>query len=118
MTPDNKTVEKIEALEDIGREMVERDQIHGVAVEYEFDACRFDDWRRKVIDLLYSLNGCEDIYYQRFSKEVTRPHVKDLETGLRVLAAVRDDVDAELKSRPSGPSGGALHRSRPSVGYH
>jgi hypothetical protein len=111
-------LEKIETLEDIGREMVERDQIHGVAVEYEFDTCRFDAWRRKVIDLLYDLNGCEDISYQRFSKEVTRPHVNDLEKGLRVLAAVRDDVDADLRSRASGSSGGGSHRSRPSVGYH
>lgn len=118
MTPHDKTLEKIEALENIGREMVEREQIHGVAVEYEFDTCRFDEWRRKVIDLLYDLNGCEDISYQRFSKEVTRPHVNDLEKGLRVLAAVRDDVDAELKSRGAGSSGGASHRSRPSVGYH
>jgi hypothetical protein len=118
MTADNKTLERIEALEDLGREMVERDQIHGVTVEYEFDVCRFDEWRRKVVDLLFSLEGCEDIYYQRFSKDVTRPHIKDLERGLRVLAAVRDNVEAQLKSRPSVPPGGATLRSRPSVAYH
>ena len=76
----------------MAREFVERDQIHGIAVEYEFNACVFDQWRRRVNDLLYSLGGCDDIYYQRFSKDVVQPRVKDLEQGLRILSAVRDDV--------------------------
>lgn len=108
---------KIDALHDMAREFVERDQIHGIAVEYEFNACVFDQWRRRVNDLLYSLRGCEDIYYQRFSKDVVQPRVKDLEEGLRILSAVRDDVARELHKQSGGlhESGGAV---RLSVSYH
>jgi len=108
---------KIDALHDMARELVERDQIHGIAVEYEFNVCVFDQWRRKVNDLLYSLGGCEDIYYQRFSRDVVQPRVKDLEEGLRILAAVRDDVARAVHKQTmgfhteSGPG-------RPSVSYH
>ncbi len=108
---------KIDALHDMAREFVERDQIHGVAVEYEYNACVFDQWRRKVNDLLYSLGGCEDIYYQRFSKDVVRPHVKDLEEGLRILAAVRDDVARALRKRAEEVHGDVPTVSL-SVSYH
>ena len=108
---------KIDALHDMGREFVERDEIHGIAVEYEFNVCVFDQWRRKVNDLLYSLGGCEDIYYQRFSRDVVQPRVRDLEEGLRILSAVRDDVASTLRKQTSG-----LHREggagRLSVSYH
>jgi hypothetical protein len=101
----------------MAREFVERDQLHGIAVEYEFNACVFDQWRRKVNDLLYSLGGCEDIYYQRFSKDVIQPRVKDLEEGLRILSAVRDDVARAVQKQMGG-----LHvadgTGRLSVSYH
>lgn len=114
MNFDKTTVEKIDALHDIGRDFVERAQIHGGAVELDFDQCAFDRWRRKVNDLLYALGGCEDLFYQRFSKEVVRPHVRDLEEGLRILSAVRDDVSSELAR-----SEGRDHDSgKPSVSYH
>jgi hypothetical protein len=93
---DETTADKIDALYDSGRAFVERNRIHGVSIEYEFDTCAFEEWRRKVNDLLFSMGGCEDLYYQRFSKEVTRPHVKDLEEGLRILSATRDDVDRAI----------------------
>lgn len=94
MISDNSIIEKIDSLYDAGRDFVERPQIHGSAVEYEFDECSFDKWRRKVNDLLYTLGGCEDLYYQRFSKDVVKPRIKDLEEGLRILSAVRDEVAA------------------------
>jgi hypothetical protein len=94
---------KIDALHDMAREFVERDQIH-------------DQWRRKVNDLLYSLGGCEDIYYQRFSKDVVQPRVKDLEEGLRILSAVRDDVARALHKQSSGVHGDGAHGL--SVSYH
>jgi hypothetical protein len=87
-----QSLEKLDGLYDMGREMMDRKQIHGYAVEAQFDVCRFDDWRKKIIDLLYSLSGCEDISYQSFSQKVTRPSVRDLEEGLRILAAVRDEI--------------------------
>lgn len=108
---------KIDALHDMAREFVERDQIHGVAVEYEFNACVFDQWRRKVNDLLYSLGGCEDIYYQRFSKDVIQPRVKDLEEGLRILSAVRDDV-ARAVQKQAGTLPEEIGTVRLSVSYH
>ncbi|MGB6064405.1 MAG: hypothetical protein WBG50_06330 [Desulfomonilaceae bacterium] len=108
---------KIDALHDMAREFVERDQIHGIAVEYEYNACVFDQWRRKVNDLLYSLGGCEDIYYQRFSREVVQPRIKDLEEGLRILSAVRDDV-ARALHKQTGELHGEVPAVRLSVSYH
>jgi len=114
MNFDDRTIEKIDALHDLGRDFVERPQLHGAVAEFEFDQCSFDRWRRKVNDLLYSIGGCEDLYYQRFSKEVVRPHIRDLEEGLRILSAVRDDISSEMARtlRSEQDSG------RPSVGYH
>jgi hypothetical protein len=114
MNFDKATMEKIDTLHDMGRDFVERAQIHGGAVELQFDQCAFDRWRRKVNDLLYTIGGCEDLYYQRFSKEVVRPHVRDLEEGLRILSAVRDDVSGELAKSDGSRDGSA----RPSVSYH
>lgn len=108
-------VEKIDALYDAGRDMAEREQIHGIATESQFDICRFDQWRRQVNDLLHSVGGCEDIYYQRFSKEVLEPRMKDLEQGLRILAALRDDLAGSLAARVPGAK---KEHGRPSVGYH
>lgn len=115
---DEKILDKIDALYDMGRAFVERDQIHGAAAEFQFDMCAFDMWRRKVNDLLFSVGGCEDIYYQRFSKDVTRPHVRDLEAGLRILSAVRDDVDRAITAQKTGSRCGDKGCSRMSVSYH
>lgn len=84
--------EKIDGLYDMGRALVERKQLHGFAVEAEFPVCDFDQWRGKVNDMLFALGGCEDIHYQRFSKGVVSPRVKDLQEGLRILAEVRDNL--------------------------
>jgi hypothetical protein len=111
-------LEKIDTLHDLGRDFVERGQIHGVVVEYEFDVCNFDKWRRKVNDLLFDLGGCEDIYYQRFSKEVTRPILADLEKGLRILNAVRDDVSRAILKERVGTDAAKTDASRPSVSFH
>lgn len=108
-------LDKIDALYDSGRDMVEREQVHGMATEYEFDACRFDQWRRRVNDLLYSVGGCEDIYYQRFSKEVVEPHVRSLEKGLRILSAVRDDLAGSIAGRTHPEK---KEHGRPSVSFH
>jgi hypothetical protein len=117
MSLDPGLLEQIDALYDVGRDFVETPQAHGYAIEYQFDVCAFDKWRRKVNDLLYSLGGCDDLYYQRFSKEVTRPDGKSLEQGLRILAAVRDDVAAAL--RPHGVAAGKpVSDGRASVSYH
>ena len=114
---DRNIVEKLDTLYDVGREFMERPQVHGSAAEYEFDVCAFDDWRRKVNDLLYSLGGCEDLYYQRFAKEVTRPFVKELEEGLRIISAVRDDIACSMK--PSETRGVSKRATcgRPSVSF-
>lgn len=111
-------VDKIDALYDIGRDFVERAQVHGVAIEYAFDTCEFDRWRRRVNDLLYTLGGCDDLYYQRFSKEVVVPHVRDLEKGLRILNAVRDDVSCAISKERSGGPTSETSCSRPSVSFH
>jgi hypothetical protein len=111
-------LDKIDTLYDLGRDFVERGQIHGAAVEYEFDVCGFDKWRRKVNDLLFSLGGCEDIYYQRFSKEVTRPILTDLEKGLRILNAVRDDASRAILKERLGAGVAGAEESRPSVSFH
>jgi len=114
MTSDNSIIEKIDALYDMGRDFVEREQTHGSAMEYEFDECSFDKWRHKVNDLLYTLGGCEDLYYQRFSKEVVRPRIKELEEGLRILSAVRD----EIASRHARMHGKREEGARLSVSFH
>ncbi len=108
-------VEKIDALYDAGRDMAERGQIHGIAVESQFDGCRFDRWRRQVNDLLYSAGGCEDLYYQRFSKEVVEPSVKSLEKGLRILAALRDEMAVSIQAQRAGEK---KEHGRLSVSYH
>jgi hypothetical protein len=114
MTSENSILEKLDALYDMGRDFVERAQIHGFAVEYEFDACSFDNWRRKVNDLLYTLGGCEDLNYQRFSKDVIKPRIKELEEGLRILSAVRDEVAARrARVKIEGEESGRL-----SVSFH
>lgn len=99
MDSEYSVLEKLDGLYDQGRDFVENNRVHGAAVEYEFDVCAFDGWRRKVNDLLFSLGGCEEINYQRFSKEVTRPRISDLQKGLRILADVRDDFGKESYGR-------------------
>ena len=113
MPLDPKLLETLDGLYDMGRDMVERAQVHGLTVEYEFNLCRFDQWRRKVNDVLFELGGCEDIYYQRFRKNASQASVRDLEEGLRILAAVRDDVEGAMIAS------GTLEKSRkrPSVSY-
>lgn len=118
MTFDAGMLEKIDGLYDMGRNFVERDQSHGAAAEFQFDTCRFDQWRRKVNDLLFSWGGCDDLFYQRFSKEVIRPHIKDLEKGLRILSAVRDDVSRSVMRETTGKPCPEKGCSRPGVAYH
>jgi hypothetical protein len=118
MRVDMSNLEKSEVLYDMGRDFVERGRVHGAVVETEFDNCSFDKWRKNVNDFLYELGGCEDPNYQRFSKDVRRPNVKDLEEGLRILAAVRDEMAcASIRSGTSG-SGGKSNCGRLSVSYH
>lgn len=118
MSVDQGILEKIDVLYDIGRDFVERDRLHGATAEFQFDTCSFDKWRRKVNDLLFSLGGCDDLFYQRFSKEVVRPHIKDLEKGLRILSAVRDDVNRTVMMETTGKSCPEKGCGRPSVSYH
>jgi len=112
------SVDEFDALHDMGRSMVDREQLHGMAVEYEFDTCAFDRWRRKVVDLLFSHGGCDDLYYQRFSKEVVDPNIRSLEQGLRILAAARDDVGRLKVSSERAVSGEKKTSERPSVSFH
>ena len=118
MMSDRNMLDKIDAIYDMGRDFVERPQMHGSAVEYEFSTCAFDEWRRKAIDILYTLGGCDDLYYQRFSKEVARPHVKDLEQGLRILAAVRDEMACDVRPLGPGGSGKIASCGKMSASYH
>jgi hypothetical protein len=112
-------LEKIDALYDSGRDFVENPHIHGASIEYQFDTCRFDEWRRKVNDFLYSLRGCEDLFYQRFSQEVTRADVTHLEEGLRILAAVRDELACDLHKKQNGDAKGRTGScGRLSASYH
>ena len=118
MNSSDNILETIDALHDRGRYFVERPYEHGASVESVFDRCQFDKWRRQVNDLLFMIGGCEDLYYQRFSKEVTRPHIKDLEAGLRILAAVRDDVScADFSGGYVNPGARPICDSR-SASYH
>jgi len=118
MTSNLNAVEKADALYDIGRDFVERAQIHGSVVENQFDSCSFDKWRKGVNDLLYQIGGCEDPHYQRFSKYVREPNVKDLQEGLRILAAIRDEMScASINSRPEA-SKGKHDCGRLSVSYY
>jgi hypothetical protein len=112
------TLDRIDALYDMGRDFVEGEQVHGAAAEFEFDVCKFDNWRRKVNDLLFSLGGCEDLYYQRFSKDVTKPHIRHLEEGLRILSAVRDDIASLVRKHPGSGEGTGRGSGRSSVSYH
>jgi hypothetical protein len=118
MRVDMSNLEKTEVLYDMGRDFVERGRVHGAVVETEFDNCSFDKWRKNVNDLLYELGGCEDPYYQRFSKDVRRPSVKDLEEGLRILAAVRDEMACSSIRSGTSDSGGKSDCGRLSVSYH
>ncbi|MEW6350371.1 MAG: hypothetical protein AB1646_14990 [Thermodesulfobacteriota bacterium] len=118
MTVDRNILEKIDVLYDVGRDFVERPQLHGASVPSMFDPCEFDQWRRLVNDLLFMIGGCDDLYYQRFSTEVTRPHVRDLEQGLRILSAVRDDVVCEVSSPRTGTSLARSDCGRARASYH
>ena len=112
------STEEFDALHDMGRSLVDREQLHGMAVEPEFDVCAFDKWRRKVVDLLFSHGGCDDLYYQRFSKEVVDPNIRSLEQGLRIIAAARDDVERLKVSAERAIAGQRKTSERPSVSYH
>jgi hypothetical protein len=98
MSFDMTPLERIDALYDAGRDFAENPR-RGASIAYQFDRCTFDQWRKKVNDFLYSLGGCDDLYYQRFSKEVTSPDMKNLESGLRILAALRDELGCDLHKR-------------------
>ena len=112
------STEEFDALHDMGRSLVDREQLHGMAVESEFDVCAFDNWRRKVADLLFSHGGCDDLYYQRFSKEVVEPNIRSLEQGLRILASARDDVERLKVLAERAGVGEGKTSGRPSVSYH
>lgn len=99
MAVNNNVLEKLDALYDRGRDFVEGHRLHGGSADYQFDMCAFDGWRRKVNDLLFSLGSCEEINYHKFSKEVTRPDIRDLQKGLRILADVRDEYAGKSRSR-------------------
>ena len=86
------TTDKLDALDTRGRELVNRAGVHGEVITHDLDICEFDRWRRQANDLLFELGGCEDIHFQRFSKGVTKPHIKHLVEGLRILAEVREDI--------------------------
>ena len=118
MTINCETLDIIEALETRGREFMEDEREGRVFIGHQFDVCEFDKWRRNVNDLLYSLEGCEGIYYQRFSKEVTRPHARDLEIGLRVLNAARDDLYSALRKEEPTPSCAVGGPGGQSVSFH
>ncbi|MCX5873290.1 MAG: hypothetical protein NTY51_08665 [Deltaproteobacteria bacterium] len=118
MIVDNNTLEKADALYDVGRDFVERGQIHGSVVENQFDACAFDKWRKSVNNLLYQIGGCEDPHYQRFSKDVRKANVKDLGEGLRILAAVRDEMTCASTRSGTAMSKGKIGCGRLSVSYH
>jgi hypothetical protein len=118
MAFDLDVVERLDALYDTGREFIEEPRLHGSSAEYTFEVCAFDDWRRKVNDLLYTLGGCDDLYYQRFSKEVTRPFVRDLEEGLRIISAVRDEIACSLKRPAAGGGSETASCGRLSVSFH
>lgn len=93
MEGEHTIADKLDALDTFGRELVSGAAVHGEVITHSLDVCAFDRWRRQANDLLYELGGCEDIHYQRFSKGVTKPHVKHLVEGLRILAEVRDYVE-------------------------
>jgi hypothetical protein len=112
------STEEFDALHDMGRSLVDREQLHGMAVESEFDVCAFDQWRRRVADLLFSHGGCDDLYYQRFSKEVVDPNIRSLEQGLRILASARDDVERLKVAAQRTAAGQKKSSERPSVSYH
>ena len=118
MTSNFNILETLDVLQDIGRDFVERPFEHGASVESAFDRCEFDKWRRKVNDTLFMIGGCDDLYYQRFSKEVTRPHIKDLERGLRIIAAVRDDLACAACQPEAGSPGVVRHCDSRSVSFH
>lgn len=92
MNINGDVAKKIDALYDIGRDLVERRWLHGSVLENEFDECSFDRWREKVNDMLFEIGGCEDYNYQSFSKNVRKASLMDLDKGLRILAAVRDEI--------------------------
>ncbi len=112
------SLEEFDVLYDMGRSLVERQQVHGVAVESEFDTCSFDQWRRKAIDLLFSHGGCDDLHYQRFSQEVVSPDIRSLEKGMRIIAAARDDVESAKFRSAEGASAEKAGFRRPGVSYH
>ena len=118
MSVDKNIVEKTDALYDIGRDFVERGRIHGAVVENQFDTCSFDKWRKSVNDLLYQIGGCEDPNYQRFSKDVRNANIRDLEEGLRILAAVRDEMACASIRSGTATSKGKPGCGRLSVSYH
>ncbi|MGC8605561.1 MAG: hypothetical protein ACP5VS_17995 [Desulfomonilaceae bacterium] len=95
MSLEVSSVDKTDELYDVGRSLLERRQLHGATVGNIFDTCSFDIWRKRVNDLLYEIGGCEDPHYQRFSSDAIKANVIDLEEGLRIIAAVRDELAIE-----------------------
>ena len=118
MTSNHNVVEKADALYDMGRDFVERAQIHGSVVGNQFESCSFDKWRKSVNDLLYQIGGCEDPHYQRFSKNVREANVKDLQEGLRILAAVKDELSCASIRSGATVSKGKVGCGRLSASYY
>jgi hypothetical protein len=92
-------IDRLDAVHDMGRDLLERDQEHGMAVNVNFDRCRFDKWRKAANDALFEADGCNGYYYRYFSREVLDPTIKHLELGLNILARMRDRLSAELPAR-------------------
>jgi len=87
-----ETIRQIESFERMGKELC----LHASSSppdERLVDAAEFHRWRVEVSKLFFLTLGSSNHYYQRFWKTVTRPSLKDVEEGLKVLAMVRHELE-------------------------
>jgi hypothetical protein len=75
-----------------GQQLVEESNFHKIPLENQLDGMKFYEWRDQVAEFLCSLNNCNSISCTLFSGVVTRPRVRHLEEGLRILFGVRDEL--------------------------
>jgi hypothetical protein len=85
-------IRRIESLERIGNELCPASP-SSVPDEFPIDDREFHRWKVDVCTLLFTSLGSSNYYYQCFWKTVSKPSLRNVLQGLRLLALVRHELE-------------------------
>jgi hypothetical protein len=53
----------------------------------------FEEWRTKALSLIEGITDPESVYQRNFQEEVNEPHVTDVDKGIGILRALKNDIE-------------------------